>query len=227
MFQPVNPWGASKPPSLVIFDLDGTLVNSLEDLAMSVNFMRGNFGLPPIALEDVRRAIGKGARNLVTRTMPENDGRINEALSLFLEHNGSNLAVHSRLYPGARELLAALNSSGIPLGLVSNKNSAHCELLLSSLGIADSFRTILGGDAVKECKPSPAPLLETLSRTGSTAETTVMIGDSINDFEAAFAAGVRSIGCKFGYGESWEVERATVRIDSLEELLPLPWSAQG
>ena len=219
----INPWGVTDPPSLVIFDLDGTLVNSLEDLTCSVNFMRKEFGLGPLMPEDVRRAVGKGARSLVVRTMPENDARIDEALALFLEHNGSILADHSRLYPNARELLSALKHSGIPLVLVSNKNTAHCVLLLSLLGIVEYFQVVIGGDAVESCKPSPEPLLEAISRAGARAETTVMIGDSINDFEAATGAGVRSIGCMFGYGESWELERADVRIDALDNLFPLPW----
>lgn len=211
------------PPSLVIFDLDGTLVNSLADLAASVNFMRAEFGLEPIGLQDVKLGIGKGARHLVTRTMPPDDGRIDKALKLFLDHNGRTLAVHSVLYPGASELLKSLNHAGIPLAVVSNKNTAHCALLLGSLGIADCFQTILGGDAVHNCKPAPDPLIEAIYRTGAHAETTVMIGDSINDFDAAVAAGVRAVGCRFGYGAAWEMERAAVCIDVLEELLPLPW----
>ena len=223
MREQINIWGMLSPPSLVIFDLDGTLVDSLADLAASVNFMRAEFGLAPIGLQDVKRGIGKGGRNLVTKTMPSDDGRIDEALKVFLGHNGRTLAVHSRLYPGARDLLTSLNLAGIPSALVSNKNTAHSELLLRSLGIAGCFQTILGGDAVQNCKPAPDPLMEAIYRTGAQAKTTVMIGDSINDFDAAIAAGVRAIGCNFGYGERWELEYAAVRINSLEELLPLPW----
>ncbi len=223
MQEPIDIWGLATPPSLVIFDLDGTLVDSLADLAVSVNFMRAEFGLEPIGLDDVKRGIGKGARDLVSKTMPPNDGRIDEALQLFLGHNGRTLAVHSRLYPCVRELLKSLHLAGIPIALVSNKNTAHSELLLQSLGIVEYFQTILGGDAVKNCKPAPDPLMEAIQRSGAQATTAVMIGDSINDFDAAAAAGVRSIGCTFGYGEAGELKRATIRIDSLEELLPLPW----
>ena len=223
MREPMNIWGLPSPPTLVIFDLDGTLVDSLADLAVSVNFMRSEFGLEPVGLHDVKRGIGKGARNLVTKTMPPDDERIDEALKVFLGHNGRNLAVHSRLYPGARDVLTSLNLAGIRLALVSNKNTAHSVSLLGSLGIANRFQTILGGDAVKNCKPAPDLLMEAIYRTGAQAKTTVMIGDSINDFDAATAAGVRAIGCNFGYGEMWELERAAVRIDALGELLPLPW----
>jgi len=223
MIESLKLWGHPSPPSLVIFDLDGTLADSLEDLATSVNHMRQEFGLPPLSLENVRLGIGKGAKNLVIRTMPENDERIEAALGKFLDHNGRTLVQHTRLYPGASDLLSELKRAGIPLVLVSNKNSAHSKLLLSSLGIVDFFHSILGGDAVKNCKPSPDPLLEAISRTGAKQETAIMIGDSINDFDAAQAAGIRSIGCNFGYGDSWELERADVRIDSLGNLLPLPW----
>jgi len=121
MQEAINIWGLPAPPSLVLFDLDGTLVDSLDDLGASVNFMRAEFGLSPLDLDDVRLCIGKGARNLVARTMPPDDGRIDEALRVFLGHNGQTLAVHSRLFPGARELLASLRGAGIPLAVVSNK----------------------------------------------------------------------------------------------------------
>lgn len=218
-----NFWGTSDSPSLVIFDLDGTLVDSLEDLSSSVNFMRGKFGLTPLLPEVVRRSIGKGARNLVTRTMPEHDARIDEALAIFLADNGAHLAAHTRLYPGARELLSALNRSDIPLALVSNKNTAHCRELIDLLGIADFFHTVLGGDAVEHCKPSPQPLLKAVALAGAQAVTSVMVGDSSNDFEAARGAGMRSIGCMFGYGEPWELDMADIRINALNNLLPLPW----
>jgi phosphoglycolate phosphatase len=223
MLKTDNAWGLHHKPSLVIFDLDGTLVDSLEDLTSSVNYMRSRFGLDALSQEQVRSAIGKGARNLVERSMPADDSRIDEALAIFLDHNGSNLAVHTRLYPGAEKLLSSLKHIDIPLALVSNKNTGHCRQLLSTLNIQEYFHTILGGDAVKNCKPSPDALLEAISRTNAAKETTVMIGDSINDVTAAAEAGVTSIGCSFGYGEAWELERAAVRIDALEQLLPLPW----
>lgn len=216
-------WGLSGQPTLVIFDLDGTLVDSLEDLAASVNFMRNQFGLQPLSTEAVRQCIGKGARNLVARTLPEQPEKIDPALSLFLEHNSNNIAVHSRLYPGSRPLLAALKQTGIPLAVVSNKNTALSRQLLSTLEIVGYFREILGGDALPQCKPSPEPLLAAINRTGARADTTVMIGDSSNDFDAARAAGVYSIACTFGFGEPWEMERADRRIDSFAELLPLPF----
>ena len=216
-------WGLNVLPSLVIFDLDGTLIDSLAGLAESINAMRKVFDLPPLPLDAVRSAIGKGARNLVSRCLPEGDERIDEALALFLAHNGDNLAARTTLYPWAKELLAELRGANIPLALVSNKNTAHCKRLLALYGIADCFQVVLGGDALAESKPSPGPLLAAMIQSGSTAGTTLMIGDSSNDFDAARKAGIRSIGCRFGYGEPWELELADVCITSLDELLPLPW----
>ena len=216
-------WGFNVLPSLVIFDLDGTLIDSLAGLAESINAMRKAFDLPPLSLDAVRSAIGKGARNLVSRCLPDGDERIDAALTLFFAHNGDNLAARTTLYPGVKELLAELHGAGIPLALVSNKNTPHCRRLLELYGIADSFQVVLGGDAVAECKPLPGPLLAAMIQSGSKAATTLMIGDSCNDFEAARKAGIRSIGCRFGYGEEWELELADVAISSLDELLPLPW----
>lgn len=216
-------WGIHDRPSLVIFDLDGTLVDSLEDLAASVNVMRGHWDLPPLSVESVRQCIGKGARNLVARTLPEQPEELDRAVTLFLDHNSANIAVHSRLYPGAVSLVTALRQAAIPLAVVSNKNTALSRQLLATLKIADYFHEILGGDALPQCKPSPEPLLEAIRRTGACADTAIMIGDSSNDFDAARAAGVYSIACTFGFGEPWEMERADLRINSFNDLLPLPF----
>lgn len=216
-------WGLNELPSLVILDLDGTLIDSLAGLAESINAMRKGFDLSPLPLDAVRSAIGKGARNLVSRCLPDGDDRIDEALALFLAHNGDNLAARTALYPWAKELLTELHGANIPLALVSNKNTAHCQRLLALYGIADCFKIILGGDALAECKPLPGPLLAAMVHSGAVAAMTVMIGDSCNDFEAARKAGIRSIGCRFGYGEPWELAQADVSIASLDELLPLPW----
>ena len=216
-------WGLVNPPSLVIFDLDGTLIDSLAGLADSVNAMRRQLGHLPLPLEFVRSAIGKGARNLVSRCLPERDDRVDEGLALFLAHNGGNLAAGTSLYPGAKGLLEALGNAGIPMALVSNKNTAHCKKILELLGIDSHFRAVLGGDAEKECKPSPMPLLAAVASCGADPETSLMIGDSCNDFEAARGCGIRSIGCRFGYGEPWELELADALINSLDELRPLPW----
>lgn len=223
MHNPEELWGTSEPPSLVIFDLDGTLIDSLPNLAGSVNAMRLHFGLAPLSLEYVRSAIGKGARNLVSRCLPEGDARVDEGLEFFLVHNGDNLADGTCLYNGVPELLDALSVASIPIALVSNKNTAHCIRILDIFGIERFFTAVLGGDSVSECKPSPMPLLEAVTRCGAAVETSFMIGDSCNDFEAARKGGIRSIGCLFGYGEPRDMDMADTCITSLDELLPLPW----
>lgn len=220
---PSKIWGET-PPSLIIFDLDGTLVNSIDDLVSSINFMRSEFGLNILTLEEVRQAIGKGVRHLVSRCIPENKhDQLDKALNLFLRHNEENMAVNSTLYTGVTELLTALCSFNIPLAVVSNKNTAHSKLLLSKFAIADFFTLIIGGDTFLTCKPSPEPLLKTVDSIGADLSSTIMIGDSINDFQAASSAGIVSIGCNFGYGYQWELETANFRIDSMNDLLPLPF----
>lgn len=226
MHKSAESWGVVKPPSLVIFDLDGTLIDTLAGLTYSVNAMRCQLGLAPLPLESVRSAIGKGSRNLVRRCLPEGDARVDEGLALFFAHNGGNLAAGTSLYPGAVELLEVLCSSGTPMALVSNKNTVHCNRLLELFGVARFFRAVLGGDAEEEFKPSPMPLLAAVARCGAEPETSLMIGDSCNDFEAARGCGIRSIGCRYGYGEPWELELADARITSLDDLLPLPWGKE-
>lgn len=204
----------------VFFDLDGTLVDSLEDLTDAVNHIREAFSHPPLTKDAVCLKVGKGARHLVQQVLPgSSDDDINRALGLFLEHNRLHIADKSRLYTNVRELLLELAARDIRMAVISNKNEALCTLLLQTLGIRELLENITGGDTYGERKPSPLPLLNVAKKLGINPNECVMVGDSINDMQAGEQAGIDSIGCTWGYGSREELAGASALVHTPLELL--------
>lgn len=208
---------------LIIFDLDGTLIDSLDDLANATNHMLLSLGKPAATLEQVRSYVGQGARRLVEKALPAATAdEIERGLALFLAYNEEHIVDRTRLYPGALETLTALREAGLMLAVVSNKNVALCNKVLTTLSADGFFASVVGADSLAERKPSPEPLLKVLRDLGVPPERAIMVGDSINDIAAGQAAGMATIGCTFGYGDLAEIEDADFLIDSLPELLKLP-----
>lgn len=204
----------------VLFDLDGTLVDSLADLTDAVNHMRRDFGLTGLQPAEVRRLVGKGARNLVQRALqlpaPED---VERGLGLFMAFNRAHIADKSRLYPGAAGMLAALGTAGLRLAVITNKGEELSRLILRELGVARYFEQVCGGDTYSEMKPSALPLQKVMAELAVSPAEAVMIGDSINDIQAGHAAGVVTVGCSWGYGDAGEIAAADHRADSCEEVL--------
>jgi len=206
----------------VLFDLDGTLVDSLEDLTDAVNHIRDAFSHPPVAADAVRLKVGKGARHLVQQVLPDaSDSDIERAIDLFLEFNRRHIADKSRLYPGILEALHGLAARNVRMAVISNKNEALSALLLQTLGIRDLFENITGGDTYRERKPSPLPLLNVADRLGIAPNECIMVGDSVNDMQAGQQANIAFIGCTWGYGSREELSGADACADSPYELLAL------
>ncbi|HIJ82246.1 MAG TPA: HAD-IA family hydrolase [Desulfuromonadales bacterium] len=204
----------------VLFDLDGTLVDSLDDLTAAVNHTRAAFGLPQLHSPTVCAMIGKGARHLIRQAVPDlDDAETDRALQLFLDFNQHHIADKSRLYPGIGKTLDVLQGKGIRLAVVSNKNQSLSGLILSALGVRDYFELIAGGDTFAESKPSPLPLLRVADQLGVLPTECVMVGDSINDIEAGNRAGIVTIGCNWGYGNREELSQSTFQVDSCDELI--------
>jgi phosphoglycolate phosphatase len=204
----------------VLFDLDGTLVDSLEDLTDAVNHIRDAFSHPPLTADAVRLKVGKGARHLVQQVLPDaSDADIGRALELFLEYNRQHIADKSRLYPGIQEILHELAALDIQMAVVSNKNEDLSTLILQAFGIHGLFESICGGDTYPERKPSPLPLLNVADRMGIPPNECVMVGDSINDMQAGQQANISSIGCTWGYGSTEELAGAAVLVHTPQELL--------
>lgn len=209
---------------LLVFDLDGTLVDSSRDLAAAVNAMLAALQplAAPIALADVRAFVGDGARSLVARSLAARGlGVAPEAgLSLFLDAYRERLLDTTRLYPGAEAALAALGA-GRTLAVLSNKPGGMSRQILSGLGVLGSFARVYGGDEVPR-KPDPGGLLRLIGELGADPGATLMVGDSANDVKAARAAGVAAIGARYGYGSpTLPAERPDALIDSLRELREL------
>lgn len=211
------------PTYLYILDLDGTIVDSLDDLTLSVNVMRNKYGLPSIDRQAVRGMVGQGARNLVERALPGFDAKqVDDGLALFLSHNEAHLCEQTTLYPEVPETLAQLAGTGHTLALLSNKHEHLCRKLLDHFNIDLYFSAVMGGDSLTARKPSPEPLLLIMNLLGKQPDQTFMVGDSINDIVAGRDAQVMTIACSYGYGGPDELVEANFCIGSFGGLLRLP-----
>jgi phosphoglycolate phosphatase len=207
---------------LLIFDLDGTLIDSLPDLIDAANHMRESFGLSTFNPEEVRRLVGQGARSLVERALPGFTAeQVAAGLERFLSYNLAHIADKTRLYPGVAETLQALTARDFEMCVLSNKNVALCREVLGRLGIEGYFPVVYGADSFPFRKPSPEPVLALLKEYRVAARECAMIGDSINDMAAGQGAGVVTIGCRYGYGDLSELAGAECQVDDFTALLGL------
>ena len=183
----------------IMFDLDGTLANSRDDIAMSVNFTLDSFVLPRREPEEIYGFIGGGVHNLIRNSLPEGaKGTVEEGVELFWRIYKEHVLDTTRLYPGIKEALGQLR--GVRKGVVTNKPLSHARLILEGLGIADFFETVQGWVEGIEVKPSPQMLYMALDEADVPKEHSVMVGDSMNDLLAARNAGVRACIVGYGYG---------------------------
>jgi phosphoglycolate phosphatase len=208
---------------LIIFDLDGTLIDSLDDLADATNHMLTSLGRAEANRDQVRGFVGQGARRLVEKAMPNAVAEeIEIGLSVFLAYNEEHIVDKTRLYPGVAETLSALRRAGKALAVVSNKNVALCRKVLTTLEADGFFECVIGADSLQARKPSPEPLFKVLRDLGASPEQAVIVGDSINDIAAGKGAGIVTVGCTYGYGDRTEIADADYLIDTVSGLLELP-----
>ncbi len=186
-----------KPIDLFIFDLDGTLVNTLEDITASVNFTLHRLGRRPIPVDDVRRFVGDGIGMLLTRALGERTEFLEDALGIYSVHQSRNLVVRSRLYPSVKETLD--HFSALPMAVVTNKPREFSEPLLDALGIRRCFRMIIGADDGMPLKPAPDALLHIMQSLQAPKERTVIVGDGTTDMRAGKAAGIVTCAVTYGF----------------------------
>lgn len=187
----------------VIFDLDGTLIDTAADLAAAMNHALKAAGFSPVAANQVRHLVGHGARAMLVqefaaRGATPSPAEIDRHIEVFLEHYLAHIADHSRPFPGAVEIIGQLRRAGAKTAICTNKREAASRLLIDALGLQDLFDTIVGMDTAAAPKPDPAPVRLCLERTG--ARRGVFIGDSDTDIRAAKAAGLACLIAEFGYG---------------------------
>ncbi len=181
-----------------LFDLDGTLVDSVADISTSINLLRGEVGLEPLSRLDVGTKVGDGARSLVERSLPEGVFS-DECFELFLQLYAEHVCEETYLYPGILDFLNA--HQPCQLAVVTNKPTGLSKKLLENLGVRDCFAAVLGPEYCPAKKPDPAPVLEALRILKSRPELTVMIGDHHTDLIAGRAAGIKTCFCAWGIGE--------------------------
>lgn len=216
---------------LIIFDLDGTLVDSAPDLALALNQMLNTLGREPFSQETIRSWVGNGAQTLVKRGLSGTstiDDSIDEALfekalTVFLQAYSQNLCKATLTYPNVRTTLQSLQEYGYQLALVTNKPFAFVPPLLKGLQLEGFFELILGGDSLEKKKPDPLPLQHVCDTLGISIKDAVMVGDSKNDIYAANAAQMDSIGVSYGYNYNQPIAnfKPTVVIDDIAHILQL------
>lgn len=203
---------------LLLCDLDGTLIDSREDLATGVNLMRADYALKPLSVESVTGFVGNGARKLVERSLPGQVKDIDEALHKFKKYYKENMFVKTRLYPNVEEGLRMLHGKGWKLVLTSNKPSDKCGEILKHLGIGLYFDLILGASENYPLKPDPESIFIAMKETGSDKDATWIIGDNHTDLEAGRRAGIKRCYAKYGFGHVG-TEEYDMAVDSFMEFV--------
>jgi HAD hydrolase, family IA, variant 1 len=194
-------------PAAVFFDLDGTLVDTADDLAAPVNHMREARGLKPLPLEEYRPFASAGSRGLLHIGLgaTTDDADYPALRTEFLNRYEQEIAVHSRLFDGMPELLAWLEANGIRWGVISNKLEYLVRRLVQKLGLGHRVALAYGGDTAPRAKPWPDPLKMALQETGLTARQCVYIGDDLRDIQAAHAVDMPAVAAAYGYGNPNEI----------------------
>jgi phosphoglycolate phosphatase len=213
---------------LIIFDLDGTLIDSVPDLTDSIDYTMRRLGRRGYCEDIVRGWVGNGAAMLVKRALAgcrefdvePQESLLREAMEIFLRHYGENLPGRTRLYPQVRETLELLEKRGYRMAIVSNKPEPFIAPILKGLSIDERFEMILGAESLPLKKPDPLPLLHCCKELAVDIERAVMVGDSSNDILAAKSAGMDSIAVSYGYNYDIDIESfsPTFSVESFAQI---------
>jgi phosphoglycolate phosphatase len=207
---------------LILFDLDGTLIDSAPDLCQALAQALNQVGLPSHDVDAVRSMIGEGQRILVERAIVAAGGELaltDDVLGRFRSHYSAHLVEETTLYPGVRETLSAL-ASELPLAIATNKPGEWARRIIATFGLQAHFRWVLGEDDVGARKPDPRLLLSLCERAGVLPGATLMVGDSAIDLAAAAAARTAMALCTYGFGDSATLAAAQLDCPQLERGTP-------
>ena len=220
----------SRYPRAIVWDLDGTLIDSVRDIASSLNVLLGEYGLGPLDLADVRLMVGDGAASLIERgfaACDKPDLVDRSSLLRFLSIYAKHATDTTRLYPGAAEVLDTFADAGVRQGICTNKPEQIARQVMNGLDISRYFDVVVGGDTVPRKKPDPLPLQHALAGLGAGEDESLMIGDSAVDVATARAAGIRVVLVSNGYcNVSARSLRADLVVDDLA-LLPAALAKHG
>ena len=215
---------ANKPT--IVFDLDGTLVDSAPDLVASLNVILGREGIPPFPLAQARKFVGRGARLMIRQGLDAagataSDAHLEAMFAAYLAHYEAHLSVKTRYYPGAEAALDALAAAGHTLAVLTNKYERPARALIRDLGGTQRFATIAGQDTFPVCKPNAAALRLTIEKAGGDPARAIMVGDTETDVATARNAGLPVIAVDFGYApepvETLHPDRVMSRFDQLTD----------
>ncbi len=219
------------PITACAFDLDGTLVDSIHDLARAANLARADLGLAELSSDRVASFVGDGAASLVARVLADSNSAEYtgtaiqvEGMDRFNEHYRAGLSIATQFYPKVQETLHMLHERGMPLAIVTNKPERFTIPLLRELGVFEHFDVIVAGDSLPKKKPAPEPLQFAALQLKVELADMLMVGDSENDILAARAAGCPVIAVSYGYGsniESLGADAVIHRFDELRDYLDL------
>jgi phosphoglycolate phosphatase len=209
----------------IVFDLDGTLVDTAPDLIATLNTILAREGLPAVAYATARNMVGGGARHMIERGLAaagvrRSAAEIEALCGQFIDHYAAHIADHSRPFPGVEAALDALAGGGCRLAVCTNKLEWLSLKLLGALGLTHRFAAICGADTFGVQKPDAAILLGTVARAGGEMEGAIMVGDAITDIAVARAAGIAVVAVDFGYSETPVAELDPDRIVSSFACLP-------
>lgn len=219
-----------KNKELIIFDFDGTLINSIPDLTLATNKMLSHYNLLPLTIEEVTPFIGNGAKPLVKRALEHamkdqkvSEKLIEEAFDIYISGYKEIICFDTYMYPGVLETLKYLNENGYTLVICTNKPFSFIEPILDKLLITKFFKTWIGEDSLPQKKPDGAPLLHLAEIANTPIDKCVMVGDSKNDILAAHNAKIESIGVSYGYNynENIAEHNPTIIVDNFAELQEL------
>lgn len=226
----VFPHPAFSQAEALFFDFDGTLVDSVPDLALAINNTLTSLGREPFAEHEIRQWVGNGPEQLVARALsgsveidPALEASLLESsMATYFGFYERDICVNTRLYPEVENTLKQLKQK-FPMVIITNKTERFVAPILKGLGLDGIFDVILGGDSLPQRKPNPAPLLHAADTLGKTVQQCVMIGDSKNDILAAKAAQMSSVGVSYGYnyGEPIAVYEPDAVVDDFSTLVPL------
>ena len=205
---------------LIMFDLDGTLVDTAQDIRNALNFALKPYDLKSLTMEDTIKMIGEGVSRLVEKVLPLEKMHLKiDVMNRFLEYYSEHLIDNSKEYPHIKETLE--NLTYLKKAVISNKREDLSKRLLEELSLSEYFDLIIGSDTAGERKPSAVPILYVISKLGESPEESIIVGDSHYDIEAGKNAGIKTVAVTYGYRPRESLLKADYIIDDIRELVPL------